>query len=178
VRVIAGSLRGLKLNSPDGEKTRPTLDRVKEALFSMIMPYLNGAYVLDMFSGSGALGIEALSRGASFVLFAEKDVNAVNCIKKNIEAAKVCDASLLFKGDVFKYLEDCNERFDIVFLDPPYDSNLYYQATESVAEFLSEDGIVVMEWDYPSGAPVISEKLCIVKEKKYGRVGVTLLKRG
>ena len=178
MRIIAGSIRGLKLNSPEGDETRPTLDRVKEAVFSMLMPYLNEACVLDMFSGSGALGIEALSRGARHAVFAEKRHDAFNCIKKNIEAAKVGDRTDAFLGDAFDYLESSKLKFDIVFIDPPYESNLYYKATESVSKLLSEKGIVVIEWDYSLGKPPISDKLCIVKEKKYGRVGITLLKRG
>ena len=178
MRVIAGSARGVKLNSPEGEETRPTLDRVKEAVFSMLMPYLNEACVLDMFSGSGALGIEALSRGARHAVFAEKRHDAFNCIKKNIEAAKVGDRSDAFSGDVFDYLTTSKLNFDIVFIDPPYDSKLYYKATDTVSELLSEKGVVVMEWDYSLGKPLISDKFCVVKEKKYGRVGITLLKRG
>lgn len=178
MRIIAGNLRGLKLSSPDGEETRPTLDRVKEAVFSILMPYVYDSVVLDMFAGSGALGIEALSRGAKKAVFAEKRRDAANCIKNNIDSAKLAEKSEVFFGDVFNYLNKCNICFDIVFIDPPYNSDLYYRATDFISDYLSEDGLVVMEWDCTLGKPDFSDKLQVVKEKKYGRIGITILKRG
>ena len=128
MRVISGSARGLKLVSPEGIKTRPTLDRVKEALFSMLYPYLSGALILDLFAGSGALGIEALSRGADKSYFIDNSGEAISCIKSNISAAKFAEASVVIKTDAIEFLKNCNQKFDIIFLDPPYANGLYENA--------------------------------------------------
>lgn len=180
MRVIAGSMRGLRLSAPDGINTRPTLDRVKEAVFSMLMPYLSNAVVLDLFAGSGAIGIEALSRGASKAVFIDNDKSAISCIKKNISSGKVEERANVFCMDAIKYLSECNERFDIIFLDPPYFNNAYSSVLESIAkkDILSPDGIIVVEWDYEHGFINNGAEFSIFKEKKYGRVGITTLKRG
>ncbi len=179
MRVVSGKIRGLKLYAPDGEDTRPTLDRVKEAVFSMLTPYINDSIVLDAFAGSGALGIEALSRGASFCVFADSDTKAINCIYKNLQNGKISDYSFVYFGDVLKYIRNCDKKFDIVFLDPPYASNMYKKILEeiSVNNILSDDGLIVTEWDF-SSKPDFGDFFEILKEKKYGRVGVSVLKRG
>lgn len=179
VRVISGQARGLKLSSPAGTDTRPTLDRVKEAIFSMLMPYLSNATVLDLFAGSGALGIEALSRGAAKAYFIDNSNAAVSCVKKNLSAAKMIDKSIVNSVDYLKFLNSCSEKFDIIFIDPPYAKNLYNSVFESILRnsLLNENGIIVAEWDYEIGFPENLGGLDIVKEKKYGRVGITVLKR-
>ena len=107
VRVISGSARGLKLVSPTGIKTRPTLDRVKEALFSMLYPYLSGALILDLFAGSGALGIEAISRGADKSYFIDNSAEAISCINTNLTAAKFNEMSDVVKADAIEFLKNC-----------------------------------------------------------------------
>lgn len=180
VRVISGSARGLKLNCPPGIDTRPTLDRVKEAVFSMLLPYLNGAIVLDLFAGSGALGIEALSRGAEKAYFVDNSEVAINCVRNNISAAKFVNSTVITKATAEDFLQNCGEKFDIIFLDPPYAKGMYTKMLHLIAEheLLSEDGLIIAEWDFEIG---FTEELCsfdIFKEKKYGRVGITVLKRG
>ena len=180
MRVISGNARGLKLVSPAGVDTRPTLDRVKEAVFSMIFPYINDATVLDLFAGSGALGIEALSRGALSAVFVDCSDDALRCIKKNVESARMADTSYIVKKDALSYLNSCDTKFDIIFLDPPYTKGLYVPVLKSVCEnnILAEDGIIVAEWDAETG---FTDKLFgfeCVKSKQYGRVGITVLKRG
>ena len=141
MRVIAGSARSLLLVAPTGLGTRPTTDRIKETLFNMIQPHLYGCNFLDLFSGSGAIGIEALSRGASHATFIEKDTEAINCINRNLQHTKLYDKSTILPLDYQLALERLNKdgkQFDIIFVDPPYDKLIESQ----VLEFLSKSNIV------------------------------------
>lgn len=178
MRVISGKARGLKLISPAGNNTRPTLDRVKEALFSMLLPYLNGASVLDLFAGSGALGIEALSRGADKAIFVDSSKVSIECVKKNLAAAKLENFATVINSSSENYLKKCTEKFDIIFLDPPYAQSLYEDTLLLIEKnnLLSESGIIVIEWDYNIGFNGKIGHFEILKEKKYGRVGITVLK--
>ena len=127
MRIIAGEWKGKKLNSPKTDKTRPTLDRVKEALFSMLLPYLEDAVVLDLFSGTGNLGIEALSRGAKFVHFNDVNHDAIKVIYSNVQLTNYENCAKITKKDYEKCLKSLNEqnvKFDIIFLDPPYEAKV------------------------------------------------------
>ena len=180
MRVISGKVRGLKLITPPGEDTRPTLDRVKEAVFSMILPFITDAKVLDLFSGSGALGIESLSRGAQRAVFVDNSIDAINCVRSNVNSAKFTDTSVIVQKNAIGFLKDNKESFDIIFLDPPYLKNMYTETLENILEnnALSPDGIIVLEYDYEAVNFKIPNDFSIIKEKKYGRVGVMVLKRG
>ena len=180
MRVIAGQARGLRLSSPSGTNTRPTLDRVKEAVFSMLMPFLNDAVVLDLFAGSGAMGIEALSRGAHKAVFVDILPEAIGCIKSNINSARMENKSLVFKSDALAYLKNTDLKFDLIFLDPPYESNLYSDAIKLISQnkLLTENGFIITEWDTEIGFPCDCQEFEIHREKKYGRVGITTLKWG
>ena len=177
MRVISGSARGLKLVSLDGDNTRPTLDRVKEALFSMLIPYLNDAKVLDLFAGSGALGIEALSRGASEAVFVDALPQAMDIVKENVTKAKFTQASRFHLTKASDYLDKSDSVFDIVFLDPPYNGNFYEECLVKLYEnrLIDSESIIVAEWDSALGRPTIPSFYEILKERKYGRVMVTLL---
>ncbi len=179
MRVISGSARGLKLISPEGEKTRPTLDRVKEALFSMLFPYINGAVVLDLFAGTGALGIEALSRGADKSYFIDNSKEAIRVINSNVSAAKFVDKSVIFQMDAIRFLENCDQKFDIIFIDPPYANGLYESVIRLISEkqILKREGFVIIEQDLDA-QPIqnFDSAFKIDKEKMYGRVGITVLK--
>ena len=177
MRVISGSARGLKLLSLEGDSTRPTLDRVKEALFSMLTPYIYSAKVLDLFAGSGALGIEALSRGALSAVFVDSLPQAMDIVKENVSRAKFSDAATFELMDSLTYLKKSDTVFDIVFIDPPYKGNLYEACLLSLYEnkLLTKESIVVMEWDSELTKPVISSSFEVIKERKYGRVMLTLL---
>jgi len=180
VRIISGKIRGLKLNSPSGTDTRPTLDRVKEAIFSMLTPYLNDAVVLDLFAGSGALGLESLSRGACKAVLVDSSSDAISCIKSNISAARMENSTDIYKTDALRYLEQCSDCFDIIFLDPPYFAGIYDKVIGIISErnLLSENGLIVVEWDFENGFTNNILPFVVFREKKYGRVGVTVLKRG
>ena len=180
MRVIAGNLRGLKLSAPQGTSTRPTLDRVKEAVFSMLTPHLCDASVLDIFAGSGAMGIEALSRGARSCVFVENNRNAAECIKNNLISAKLTNNISLLVEDAFLFLKKTREKFDLIFLDPPYADNFYSDALRLIKQndVLSENGLIVAEWDHDFGFTSDLDGFTIIKDKKYGRVEITVLKRG
>ena len=173
MRIIAGSCRGRKLNTLKGMNTRPTADRVKEALFSVLAPYINGARVLDAFAGSGALGLEALSRGAESVLFCERNRAAAQICETNIAACALPGARLI-NGDVLHILprlraEDSQLCFELIFLDPPYRSDLLSRTAGLIADYhlLAADGVLVAETaaDTP---PLTDERFTLLKEKKYG----------
>ena len=178
MRVISGSARGLKLASPEGLDTRPTLDRVKEALFSILAPELRGAAVLDLFAGSGALGIEALSRGGERAVFVDKSPKAVAVIKKNLESSRLRERATILERDSLDYLRDCGGGFDLIFLDPPYGGGLYERALGLIAEkkLLSPGGAVAAEWDEAVGAPAFPEGFVREKDRRYGRVHISILR--
>ena len=179
MRVISGTARGRKLFSPEGMDTRPTSDRVKEAIFNIISPEIRAARVLDLFAGSGALGIEALSRGAESAVFVENNKTAQEVLTKNIEITRFDDKSKVFCLSYDAYLESASEKFDIVFLDPPYKSGYYKKALELLKDFnlLSEGGIVIAEYEYGQTLPsVLGYEL--LKDRKYGKTSVAVLKKG
>ena len=178
MRIISGKCRGLNLISPAGEDTRPTLDRVKEAIFNIIMPYILDSDVLDLFAGSGALGIEAISRGAKSAFFIDKNQESINCINKNINSARFCDFCQVKKFDSIQFLNECSKSFDIIFLDPPYKDNLYKNVFNLIftKNLLKDNGIIVLEYDYSLKMPEIPDEFEIIKERKYGRAGVIVLK--
>ena len=179
MRVISGKVRGMKLVSPDGEDTRPTLDRVKEAVFSMLLPYINESVVLDLFAGSGAMGIEALSRGAKKAVFVDFSEKAIACIKTNVNNAQMAEDSLIIRSDSCKFLREYPEAFDIIFIDPPYESGLYENVFSLIASngLINDEGLIIAEWDYENGIGNLPLEFELVKEKKYGRVGISVLKR-
>ncbi len=178
MRVISGSARGLKLNTPEDYDIRPTTDRVKESMFNVISPYVYDAEVLDLFSGSGALGIEALSRGASHVYFCDKDPKSIGVTKSNISKAKFEARSTVILGDYLKAISNISskkEKMDIIFIDPPYYKGLFGVVLKEIVDqgILEEDGILVVEHDYQVAIEEV-EGLNIIKNKKYGKTAVTI----
>ncbi|MBR5535363.1 MAG: 16S rRNA (guanine(966)-N(2))-methyltransferase RsmD [Clostridia bacterium] len=177
MRVISGSARGLKLSSLDGLDTRPTLDRVKEALFSMLTPYINQATVLDLFAGSGALGIECLSRGSSDAVFVEMNHSAMDIVKKNVASARLTDKSAFHCKNALEYLKTSDKTFDLIFLDPPYQGGLYEKCLNSIYEnsLLNPEGIIILEWDSENAPPSIPSQFEVLKQRRYGRVMITFV---
>lgn len=149
MRVIAGTARRLNLVTPKGFSTRPTSDKVKETLFNIIAPRLYDVKFLDLFAGSGGIGIEALSRGARKAVFIEKDKNALSCIKKNLETTHFTDIADVVPYDVLSslYNLDSREPFDIIFMDPPYDMGLEKQVLSILAssKLINEDTLIIVE---------------------------------
>lgn len=185
MRIISGKARGTKLFTLEGyETTRPTLDRVKEALFSKINMDLQDAVVLDLFSGSGALGLESISRGAKKAFLVDESNKAINIIKQNIRKVKFDDDVYVYQKDYLKALElfkNNNIKFDFIFLDPPYKTDLAVNATKIIMEngLLTETGTIIIETDI-EGDILIKLKdisLDIIDIKKYGRVSLIFIRR-
>jgi len=147
MRVITGTARGTVLKTPDGMKTRPTSDRVKEALFSVIQFEIPGAKVLDLFGGTGQLGIEALSRGAHSAVFIDEQESACKLIRENIKRTHFEEVSKVIKSDYSAYLRSCKEKFDIIFLDPPYAEVFLENSLKMITEIdiLQSGGIIITE---------------------------------
>lgn len=172
LRIISGSKRGMNLQTPDGLGTRPTSDRIKETLFNMISFDIPDCRFLDLFSGSGQMGIEALSRGASEAVFVEKDKSAISCIENNLSKAKFTDEATLYKEDVFSALNKLNgsEEFDFVFMDPPYNKLIEKQVLESLASksYISSETTIIVEASLETDIDYVSELgYTITKEKLY-----------
>lgn len=172
VRVISGSARGLKLNTPGDDRVRPTTDRVKESMFNIVQDWVYDSQVLDLFAGSGALGIEALSRGASQAVFCDNSLDSIKIIKSNIEKARVVDRSQIVSGDFKRCLRDMeakNQSFDMIFVDPPYYKGLFEEVLDTIraCKILKKDGIVIVEHDAKRPIGRV-EGLEVYKEKKYG----------
>lgn len=169
MRVISGSARGRKLKDPSGDAIRPSRDMVKESIFNVIQFELQGARVLDLFAGTGQLGIEALSRGAESAVFVDNSNDAVKIIRENLKICGFSDVSMVYNTDALKYLE-YEEEFDIIFIDPPYDSPLAGYAVEKIAKFdkLTKNGIMMCETAANFELPVLSSPYALKKEYRYG----------
>ena len=172
MRVIAGTRKSLTLKTVPGMGTRPTTDRIKETLFNMLNPYLNGARCLDIFAGSGGIGIEALSRGAQYCCFVEQDKRAAACIKENLIKTKFTKESDILKADARKisiFLAE-NKPYDIVFMDPPYNKGLEKEVMEALAgtDIVTEDTLFVIEASLETDFSWIDGLgLVCIKDKRY-----------
>ena len=174
MRVITGTARGHKLLTPEGLDTRPTTDKVKEAVCSALQFDFPGAKVLDLFAGSGQMGIEALSRGASGAVFIDADPRALACIKQNVKACGFAERSAVLRSDAVSYLQRTTERFDIAFLDPPYRHDILPQILPLLAEKMQKNGIIVCEHEPECK---LSERILyfdLQKQKKYGKIIISI----
>jgi len=183
MRIISGVARGSRLVTLEGTETRPTLDRVKEPLFSIIQMYIKDARVLDLFAGSGALGLEALSRGAKSAVFSDISEKAISVINQNVEKTKLGDkVTILNKSSekVLKQMASEHQEFDLIFLDPPYASGLLEETLHDILEYnlLSKEGIIVVETDMETELQKIQNINLNIKDiRKYGRVILLFLGR-
>ena len=179
MRVITGSARGRVLESPAGLDVRPTVDRVKEAVFSIIQFEIEGRSVLDLFAGSGQLGIEALSRGAKSATFVDKDKSSVEVVTRNVAKTGFERSSRIVCSDSFSFLMLTKDKYDIVFLDPPYGSGLLQKAIPLAAERMNPGGVMVCESPYGEELPEqASENYSRYKTYKYGKTAITVYRYG
>ena len=184
MRVISGTARGTKLYSLEGMNTRPTLDRVKESLFNILGNKVKEASVLDLFSGSGAIGIEFASRGARQVVFCDKAKEAMETIQKNIEKTRLQTKAILIKDNFQKCLQQIQYKFDYIYIDPPYDTNLAIEAIKEIwqTDALNPDGIVIIETDEQEKVvkqlEELQMKMDIYDIRKYGRVKLLFVRKG
>ncbi len=181
MRIITGSARGTKLATLDGDATRPTAERVKEAIFSMIQFDLPDSHVLDLFAGSGQLGLEALSRGAEKAHLVDRSADAAAIIKQNAQKTHLWDRCRVVNMDFADYIRGTKgEKFDFIFLDPPYGSGMLKTALEKLAnaELLADGAWIFCEDetdDIFAGDEALAEKYNIEKQNRYGRVYITVL---
>ena len=171
MRVIAGTARSLPLRAPQGPDTRPTTDRIKETLFNMLQTYIPGSVFVDIFSGSGGIGIEALSRGAKKAYFIENAPTALSCIQDNLAFTKFSEHAVVLKQDACAGLHGIYEKeVDVVFMDPPYNQEHERRVLEVLKgmKYITEDTLIVVEADLHTDFNYLNDLgYCLVKEKRY-----------
>ncbi len=173
MRVITGTARGRRLETLQGNDVRPTTDKVKESLFSIIQFQLEGRHVLDLFAGSGQLGIEALSRGARSAVFVDVSRQSVETVKKNLTATGLSPKARVFQRDSLSYLSGCGEKFDIALLDPPYRQNLLPKALPLLAPHMNPGGIIVCESPAEETLPGEAGEFIQYRQYRYGKIKLT-----
>ena len=176
MRVISGSARGRRLKELQGMETRPTTDKVKESLFNVIQFDIPGRKVLDLFGGTGQLGIEALSRGAAQCTFIDQRRDAVKLIRENLGECRLAEQARVIQGDSLAFLSSCREKFDVIFLDPPYHTDLMDRALELVTkiDILSENGIIICETMAQRELPPLEAPYEWGKDYRYGQIKLTI----
>ena len=173
MRVISGTARGRKLKEPSGTEVRPTSDMVKESIFNVVQFDIEGRHILDLFAGTGQLGVEALSRGAKSAVFVDISPEAVKLIKENILLCGFSDASTVRRSDALNYLEHCG-TFDMIFVDPPFNTNLAVKTLDKIIEFdkLDTNGIIILEIGADRATPKVFPPYYLHKEYIYGSVKI------
>lgn len=176
MRVITGRYKGRKLAAPAGRDIRPTSDKVKEALFSILTDRIYGSRVLDLFAGTGALGIEALSRGAEYCVFGDSSREGLRLVRENLEHCQVEEKIRVIPGDYRKTLRNLGEEFDIILMDPPYSGGMLPEAFDIIGEegLLAEDGLIVAEHRREDELPEEMGGFTRVKERRYGIVVLSI----
>ena len=173
VRIIAGALRGSRLAVPDAPGLRPTPDRVRETLFNWLTPVLPGARCLDLYAGSGALGIEALSRGAAHATFIERDAGLAAALRGNLERLRQANARVV-EGDALAFLAGAPQWFDVVFLDPPYAAGAWHAAAHALASWLAPRARVYVEHPAAAPAPALPAHWQALRSARAGQVAYAL----
>lgn len=177
MRVITGTARGKRLITAEGRDVRPTPERVKEALFSAIQFDLEGRKVLDLFAGSGQLGIEALSRGAEFALFVDQSPISIDHINRNLQNTELADKAKVIRGDYAAVLMGMDQKFDFAFLDPPYASGLLSEALSTVQRHMNEHGLIICEHPKEQTLPDEVKDFALKKIYRYGKVCISVYHR-
>ncbi len=180
MKVISGTLKGRIINGYDIEGTRPTMDRVKESLFGMIQNNIKNSTVLDLFAGSGQLGIETISNGAELCYFTDNNIEVIKVLNKNITNLEIKNKSKVILTDWKKFLNECalkSIKFDLIFVDPPYDYNVYEKILTKVIELdlLKDNGLIILE-HHNLKLKDKYNNLTLYKEKKYGNKSVNIYK--
>jgi 16S rRNA (guanine966-N2)-methyltransferase len=173
LRVIAGTAKGQKLKTVKGDTTRPTSDRVKESLFNIIAGIIPDSHVLDLYAGTGNLGIEALSRGAKSAVFIDKSRECYHIIMENLLHTKLSDKAKILTGEVANTIKSHSNdlgKFDIIFLDPPYNKNLIEETLNFIvnSDIIKDDGLIIAESDIDDSIPEEIGKLKLKRNQKYG----------
>ncbi|WP_312695146.1 16S rRNA (guanine(966)-N(2))-methyltransferase RsmD [Caproiciproducens sp.] len=174
MRVITGSARGSRLTTLEGDSVRPTPERVKEALFSAIQFQIEGRRVLDLFAGSGQLGIEALSRGAKQTVFVDASKNSIAVVQKNLEHTGLAENAVIKTMDFAAFLLQNRERFDLAFLDPPYRTGLLQRALPMTADVMNQGGTIICENPRDEDMPETAGDFIRVRSYRHGKIQLTL----
>ncbi len=178
MRVITGIARGKRLRSLEGNDVRPTTDKVKEGIFSAIQFDIEGRRFLDMFAGSGQMGIEALSRGAESAVFIDSSPAAIKVCTENVSNCGFIDSAKIVKRDSIGYVSTTSEKFDIAFLDPPYEAGLLPRALDAVVPKMSDYGIIICEHPSDISLPENVGGFAVHKVYRYGKINVTVYRKG
>jgi len=178
LRIIGGDWRGRKLDFPDAQGLRPTPDRVRETLFNWLVPVIHGARCLDLFAGSGALGLESLSRGAAEVVLVDSQPQVIAALQKNLDLLQAGTRAQLQQRDALQYLAQCRDRFDVIFLDPPYHQGLLQPCIDSLyeQEVLTARGYLYFEANRNEALPDLPVAWTIQRQKTAGQVGYYLVR--
>lgn len=174
MRVITGTARGRRLTAPEGLDVRPTTDKVKEAVFSAVQFEIEGASVLDLFAGSGQMGIEALSRGAKKAVFVDSSSRAVKCVNENLRNTGFNRSAEVISRDSFDYIKFTSLAFDIIILDPPYRNGLIENILPLAAKKLNKGGIIICEYEADAPEPASPCNMRLRKTYKYGKISVSI----
>lgn len=179
MRVITGSARGRRLKELKGMETRPTTGKVKESVFNIIQFELEGRRVLDLFGGTGQMGIEALSRGAAHCTFVDVRRDAAQLIRENLEHCQLSDRATVLQSDYLAFLTSNREKYDVIFLDPPYEGEIIKKALQTITSIdkLSANGIIIGENGSNYDWPVVPKPYELEKVYRYGSIGISLYRR-
>ena len=180
MRIISGAAKGTRLYTLEGETTRPTLDRVKESLFNIIQNKIQDSIFLDLFSGSGAIGLEAVSRGAKKSILCDRSKDAIKIIKNNTQKTHLENKVEIFNKDFKELLKSDIKKIDIVYIDPPYKTDYIFESLKMITEnnILKEDGLIILETDEKDRIlkRIDKSKLELIDQRKYGRAHLIFLK--
>lgn len=174
MRVITGTARGKRLETLESDAVRPTPDRVKEAIFSIIQFDIEGRRILDLFAGSGQLGIEALSRGAESATFIDSSNESLEVVRRNLKSTGLEKQAVVFKSDYSSFLINCKNKYDIAFLDPPYAAGKLTHALEKVTNVMSDYGIILCEHPSTVEMPKDAGSFSLKKQYRYGKIIISL----
>ena len=177
MRVIAGEFRGRRLVSPDNYDIRPTSDKVKEAVFSILYPYIyEGSVFMDVFAGSGGMGLEALSRGVKRAYFSDQSRESLRIVKENVALCRAQDRSILLAGDFRSNIARVKEKVDFFFVDPPYADGFILPAVDAILDAgnLADGGLIVCEHDKRDPLPQEYRGLELIKERTYGKTAISI----
>ncbi len=174
MRVITGIARGRKLVAPDGLDVRPTADKVKEGIFSAIQFQIEDAYVLDLFAGSGQMGIEALSRGAKRAVFVDNSPRSISCVNENLRNTGLARHAEVITRDSYDYIKMTGQKFDLIILDPPYRHSHINNLLPIAAKKLAKGGCIICEYEKEALLPETPDGLVIRKTYRYGKINVTI----
>lgn len=178
MRVITGVAKGRKIRALDGIDVRPTIERVKEAMFSTIQFEIEGAKVLDLFAGSGQLGIEALSRGARHCTFVDSNAKSIDCIRENIKTVGFNDKSRIVPANSNSFLKGTTDEFDFIFVDPPYEKGIIAKTLDSISDKVAFNGRVICEHEHKLELPQSAGELTMKKQYKHGKTMITIYEKG